>query len=292
MDTVLFVAGFLVVAWALARWGTVVADKVPNWLTLDWKHQAETFLAEQHTVMNPDHVSEVSPNVAAPPNYSWWSPKAGPSAAAHTHTLWWLPLVGPLLEKKYRHAWSELWVVSVSTLMALLVLGFMGMNTIVGLNYWRIIGGVLLIAWLQTLSSIDHKTQFLPDMLTYPLLWLGLLWAVIEPGLISPAHAVEGAIMGYMTLWSLGKAFYLLRGQDGMGGGDMKLVAALGAWVGPLGIMLVIGVAAFIGLGHAIVLAARGKGFNKFAFGPSLATAAILVYTLQPILFANATTIK
>ena len=119
-------------------------------------------------------------------------------------------------------------------------------------------------------------------MLTIPLLWLGLFIAVSSNGLLSSTLAVQGVIVGYGMLWALSKAFELLRKKQGMGGGDMKLIAAIGAWTGAQGALFSLGLASFLGLGFALVLALRRKNFNKFAFGPSIATAGVIMYIALP----------
>lgn len=84
---------------------------------------------------------------------------------------------------------------------------------------------------LLRLSWIDFKHQLLPDNLTYPLLWSGLLYQVcFSPEILT--SAVIGAVMGYLSLWMLYWMYWLLRQQEGIGYGDMKLLAALGAWHG------------------------------------------------------------
>ena len=96
----------------------------------------------------------------------------------------------------------------------------------------------LLFTWfLIALTMIDFDTQFLPDQLTYPLLWLGLLMSLSHPvwsqgaAPLTPRDSIIGAVAGYLFLWSVYWAFKLLTGKEGMGYGDFKLFAALGAWI-------------------------------------------------------------
>lgn len=92
----------------------------------------------------------------------------------------------------------------------------------------------LLLSWtLLALAVVDYRLFLLPDMLTLPLLWLGLLASTIGllPGL-TPEQAVYGAAAGYSTLWLLSRGYWLLRNKEGLGLGDAKLLAALGAWTG------------------------------------------------------------
>jgi leader peptidase (prepilin peptidase)/N-methyltransferase len=137
-------------------------------------------------------------------------------------------------------------------------------------------GGVaLLVTWaLVALTGIDLRTQLLPDQLTLPLLWLGLLSAAM--GLFqSPAAAIAGATAGYLSLWSVYWVFKLLTGKEGMGYGDFKLLGALGAFCGVLGLLPIILLSSLIG---AVVggtwLAIRGRDrATPIPFGPFLAAA-------------------
>ncbi|RLM05136.1 prepilin peptidase [Gibbsiella quercinecans] len=96
---------------------------------------------------------------------------------------------------------------------------------------WQLAGALLLLPWLLALAAIDVRTWLLPDALTLPLLWLGLGFNLCDT-FVPLAQAVAGAMAGYLLLWCLLWGFKLLRGQDGLGYGDLKLLAALGAWLG------------------------------------------------------------
>lgn len=140
-------------------------------------------------------------------------------------------------------------------------------------------------ATLLALALIDFDTTFLPDDLTLPLLWGGLLANLLGLYVSLPA-AVIGAMAGYLTLWLVYWAFKLLTGKEGMGYGDFKLLAALGAWLGwqmlPLIILLSSFVGALIGIG-LIVLARRGRDI-PMPFGPYLAIAGLIALFWGPAL--------
>ena len=148
---------------------------------------------------------------------------------------------------------------------------------------WQFGGGmtglaVLVFAWLLiAMTFIDADTQLLPDDLTLPLLWLGLL--VNLNGTFVPLQdAVIGAVLGYLSLWLIFWAFKLATGKEGMGYGDFKLLAALGAWMGwtmlPLIILLSSVVGAVVGI-CLIVFTRRGRD-NPIPFGPYLAAAGLI----------------
>lgn len=130
---------------------------------------------------------------------------------------------------------------------------------------------------LLTLAWIDAETGFLPDALTLPLLWLGLL--VNLAGAFSPlADAVLGAVAGYMSLWLINGAFLLLTGRRGMGNGDFKLLAALGAWLGWMPLPWILLSASLLALTVALFrrLAGLMKAGEPFSFGPYLAVVGIV----------------
>ncbi|RME32903.1 MAG: prepilin peptidase [Gammaproteobacteria bacterium] len=135
--------------------------------------------------------------------------------------------------------------------------------------------GALILTWgLIALTFIDADTQLLPDDLTLPLLWLGLLLNI--PGSFVPLpDAVIGAVAGYLSLWSVYWLFRLLTGKEGMGHGDFKLLALIGAWLGwqvlPLVIILSSLVGSVIGIGLMLLRSLRRD--QPIPFGPYLAIA-------------------
>ena len=139
---------------------------------------------------------------------------------------------------------------------------------------WGALAALLLTWVLVALTFIDLDKMLLPDQLTLPLLWGGLLFN-LAGGFVPLADAVIGAMAGYLVLWSLYWAFKLLTGKEGMGHGDFKLLAALGAWLGwqalPIVLLLSSLVGAIIGIG-LILLRNHHQG-KPIPFGPYLAIA-------------------
>lgn len=152
----------------------------------------------------------------------------------------------------------------------------------IGLVSWKFgYTSTTLFAWIFTfaliaLTFIDFDTQLLPDDITLPLLWLGLFFN-LNNGFTDIKSAVIGAVAGYLILWSIYWAFKLVTGKEGMGYGDFKLLAAIGAWFGwqllPAVILLSSVLGAVIGIG-LIVLTKRGREV-PMPFGPFLAIAGI-----------------
>lgn len=133
---------------------------------------------------------------------------------------------------------------------------------------WAVFGAMLL-----TMAAIDWDTTLLPDDLTLPLVWFGLCAAALGWTKLPLDHAVWGAVAGYMSLWSIYWLFKLLTGKEGMGYGDFKLFAALGAWLGWQALPAVILMAAIIGsvIGIAMKFNQSLREGSYVPFGPFLA---------------------
>jgi leader peptidase (prepilin peptidase)/N-methyltransferase len=147
-------------------------------------------------------------------------------------------------------------------------------------------GAALIMVWaLIALTFIDFDTQLLPDAITLPLLWLGLLLN-INGTFTSLSNAVIGVVAGYLVLWSVYWLFKLVTGKEGMGYGDFKLLAAIGAWLGwtmlPLTILLSSLVGAVVGIA-LIVIAKQGRNI-PIPFGPYLAGGGLIaLFWGQPL---------
>ncbi|MDO9206101.1 A24 family peptidase [Methylotenera sp.] len=162
-------------------------------------------------------------------------------------------------------------------------------GVLIGLVSWKFgYASITLFAWIFTfalisLTFIDFDTQLLPDDITLPLLWLGLLFN-LNYGFTDLKSAVIGAIAGYLILWSIYWAFKLVTGKEGMGYGDFKLLAAIGAWFGwqllPAVILLSSILGAVIGI-SLIVFTKRGREI-PMPFGPFLAIGGIAALFLGP----------
>ena len=139
---------------------------------------------------------------------------------------------------------------------------------------WALAGALLLTWILLALTFIDFDKLLLPDQLTLPLLWVGLLLNLSQQ-FVPLADAVIGAIAGYMVLWSIYWAFKLLTGKEGMGYGDFKLLAALGAWLGWQSLPLILILSSCVGaiLGITLVVMRRHQQSKPMPFGPYLAIA-------------------
>ena len=160
-------------------------------------------------------------------------------------------------------------------LLAVAVIGVWGMH-------WTALAYYLFLMVLLAAALIDAETTVLPDQLTLPLLWLGLLAAAFAetPTLFD---AVAGAVAGYLSLWLINSAFKLVRRREGMGYGDFKLMAAMGAWLGWQPIREVLLIAAILGVAYASVRILRRTATRTtpIPFGPFLAIAGATVLFLS-----------
>jgi len=146
---------------------------------------------------------------------------------------------------------------------------------------WEALVAITLTIVLVAIAMIDADTQLIPDSIVLPLMWIGLTMSLFYPLpdttvlFISPVNAISGALAGYLSLWSVFWIFKLVTGKDGMGYGDFKLLAALGAWLGWQQLPVIIMLSAVVGaLINIVMIVARGKDRSvPIPFGPYLAAA-------------------
>jgi leader peptidase (prepilin peptidase) / N-methyltransferase len=240
----------------------VVIHRLPKMMERDWRQQAREILEPNAT------------NEAAEPTYNLILPHSHcPHCQAEIKPWQNVPVISYLFLRgrcgschariSPRYPLVELLTAALSMVVAW-QLGF----------GWAA-GGMLVLTWgLIALSLIDADTQLLPDALVLPLLWLGLIANSL--GLYTDlGTALWGAVLGYLALWSVYWAFKLVTGKEGMGYGDFKLLAMLGAWGGwqilPLTLLFSSLVGAVLGI---IILKSRGQsGATPLPFGPYLAIA-------------------
>lgn len=155
---------------------------------------------------------------------------------------------------------------------------------------WRWGDSVTAVAWcgfaavLVSLTLIDWDTTLLPDNITLPLLWAGLMLSALGWIHVPLADAVWGAVAGYLSLWAVYQAFKLLTGKEGMGYGDFKLFAALGAWFGWQALVPIILMASVIGTVVGVAMKLKGglRAGGVVPFGPFLALGGVTAMLLGP----------
>lgn len=207
-------------------------------------------------------------------------------AAQQAHRTQFQPPEVPPAPALWREFFSAAPPFNQLTVIAIIALG------LVAVGLWRTLPpGWLMAAWfvyacgLITLALVDHQTKLLPDILTMPLLWLGFLIQLFpETASFGLETAVMGAVLGYLPLWLLAQAYRLIRGRDGLGMGDLKLLAAMGAWSGPSVLPPVIFAAAFFAIVWLMLqrLFRRqgGHRHEEHPFGPWLILAYLLIVLL------------
>ena len=245
---------------AIGSFLNVVVHRLPIMLERDWRAHARELLemppepSEFESRFNLavprsqcpqcEHPIELWHNI---PILSWLILRGRCS-----HCGWRIPLRYPLVE-------------------AVTVLAGLGVLQVFGYE-WLTVALLFYTLSLIALGCIDMETQLLPDEITIPLLWGGVLTALVF-GHVSPADSIVGAVVGYTALWIVYWAFKLLTGREGMGHGDFKLLAALGAWLGWQALPAVVLLASIAGLLYAAVALARRaiKRDQPIPFGPFLA---------------------
>ncbi|MBX3687703.1 MAG: prepilin peptidase [Rhodocyclaceae bacterium] len=249
----LFVGSFL----------NVVIHRLPKMMELEWQAQAAELRGE--AITEP----AVRFNLATPRSRC---PHCGHQITAVEN----IPVVSFLvLRGRCRHCKAP---IGVRYPIVEILTGVLSAFAAWRFGYSMALLGALGFLWaMVALTFIDLDTQLLPDNLTLPLLWLGLLFNL--PGTFTElSSAVVGAVAGYLTLWSVYWLFKLVTGKEGMGYGDFKLLAAIGAWLGwqmlPLTILLSSAVGALVGI-SLIVFARHGRNV-PIPFGPYLAAAGVL----------------
>jgi leader peptidase (prepilin peptidase)/N-methyltransferase len=197
------------------------------------------------------------------------------------HTLSWfenIPLISWLaLRGRCRHCKAP---ISAQYPLVELVTGLLAVAAVWRFGFgWQGFGAALLSCFLVALSGIDLRTRLLPDQLTLPLMWLGLIASL--DNLYMPAKpALLGAIAGYTSLWAVWWLFKQVTGKEGMGHGDFKLLAAIGAWVGLKGVLPTILLSSVVGaVVGSIWLGMKGRDrATPIPFGPYLAIAGWIVF--------------
>jgi len=241
----------------------VVILRLPQQLKAQWKNESEVFLGVAQEVKN-----EVQPI-----NTLLWPPSHCTNCGQRIKPWQNIPVISYLLLKGRCNTCSH--PISFQYPFVELFTGFvLAVTAAYSGDAINAIYAILFTLCLITLAGIDVNEKLLPDQITLPLLWIGL-FANINGTFAPLPDAVTGAIAGYLSLWSLYWVFKLVTGKEGMGYGDFKLLAALGAWLGwqmlPLIILISSAVGAVIGIA-AILLGGQDRDL-QIPFGPFLAGA-------------------
>lgn len=250
---------------AVGSFLNVVIYRLPIILERNWKKEAHEVLGLK------EEVPHARFNLAYPASHC---PQCGIKIAFYQN----IPVVSYLLQQgRCNHCGVKIspYYPLVELITGLL---FAYAELILGPS-WAFIAAAILIALLLCLLVIDLKTSLLPDILTYSLLWSGLLANLARLYKVSLSSAVLGAFVGYTLLWLVFQGFRLLTRKEGMGYGDFKLMAALGAWLGIEYLPLLILFSACLGLFFALCMHVK-KG-ESFPFGPAMALSGLILFFLS-----------
>ncbi|MDO6427196.1 A24 family peptidase [Thalassotalea sp. 1_MG-2023] len=242
----------------------VVIYRLPKMLEQTWYHECREFLADE---LSAQPVKEQSPITLSKPASTCQHCQHKIRFYENIPVVSWLVLRGKCSQCKQKISARYPIIEAITALLSIVVA--------VHFDVSATTIAVLLLTWgLICLTMIDFDHMLLPDQITYPLLWLGLLINI--NGLIVPLdEAVIGAVAGYLSLYSVFWLFKLITGKEGMGHGDFKLIAVFGAWMGwqllPLLILMSSAVGAIVGI--ALILF-KGHGREQaIPFGPYIAVA-------------------
>lgn len=245
----------------------VVIHRLPIMMEREWRQQATEILATTPTGSSAETLA----------TYNLMEPRSAcPRCGMQITALQNIPVISWLmLRGKCAHCAAP-----ISARYPAVELATATLSAVVA---WRFgftaqMGAALIMTWmLIALCMIDIDQQLLPDNMTLPLMWLGLFLSLFNGAVlpVTPNDAIIGALAGYLSLWLVYHAFKKITGKEGMGYGDFKLLAALGAWLGwqqlPLIILLSACVGALTGIGLIVL---RGRDRNlPIPFGPYLAAA-------------------
>lgn len=270
---ILGMACALVLGLLVGSFLNVVIYRLPKMMERDWQNQCKDFLASDSNIAAlPSQDGKQEP-------FNLMVPASRCPGCGHKIRAWenipvisYLCLGGKCSSCKTAISIRYPIIEIITGVLSVIAIGYFGIN-------WNGLAALILTWSLIALTMIDIDTYLLPDDITLPLLWLGLI--VNSFGVFTDLpSALWGAIAGYLSLWLVYQAFKLVTGKEGMGFGDFKLLAALGAWMGwqllPQIILLSSLVGAVIGITMIIV---RGRDKNiPIPFGPYLAIAGWIAF--------------
>ena len=260
----------------------VVVYRVPIMMERAWREQCAELAAESAAAVpgaapGPTREAATPSGAAAPPFNLVWPPSTCPSCGTRIAAWHNVPVLSYIWLRGRCAACKA--GISIRYPIVEIAAAVLGVLVAVELGYsWQTVAGLGFTWTLLALSLIDVDHTLLPDSMTLPLLWAGLLFAAL-PFDLTPVSDLEssvfGAAAGYLSLWLVYHLFKLVTGKEGMGFGDFKLLGALGAWLGWQMLPLVILLSAVVGtvVGVAMIALGGRSRNTPIPFGPYLAGA-------------------
>ncbi|MFV2059791.1 MAG: A24 family peptidase [Gammaproteobacteria bacterium] len=269
-----FYAVIIILGLIIGSFINVVIYRLPIILKKQWQSDCEEFLDE----LNNPQQADPDSNTNSIEKYNLNTPRSSCPKCGHLITaIENIPVISYLfLHGKCRECKTK---ISIRYPLIELLCSIIAFLVAIKFGFSSIAIAMIILSWaLITLSMIDYDYQFLPDEITLPFLWLGLLFNAFF-NVIPLFDAVLGAVFGYLIFWSLYKAFKLLTGKEGMGYGDFKLLALLGAWFGWQSLLMIILLSSLSGavIGISLILLNRQEKGKPIPFGPYLAFAGWIV---------------
>lgn len=258
----------------------VVIHRVPLMMLNEWRRECSQLLSDQADI-SATHIAPIQQIVASDTPISLSMPRSRCPSCAHQirwfeniPVISWLALRGKCSSCQQTISSRYPLVEIITALLSILVIYQFGVTA-------QGIAAIILVWTLIALTGIDFDTQLLPDRLTFPLAGLGLA-VNSQSWFVSPTEAIWGLLLGFLSLWIVVKIFYLITKKHGMGAGDFKLLAVLGAWLGVMMLPLIILLSSLIGSIIGIILMKKHGESRPFAFGPYIAIAGIVALLAGP----------
>ncbi len=252
----------------------VVIHRIPLTMLYNWRQECSEFMTQQAD-MPRTHTAPIAAIVANDTPITLSTPASRCPHCAH-RIRWYenIPVVSWLaLRARCSNCHAPISprypiVELVTALLSVIVIYQFGVSV-------QGIAALVLVWTLIALTGIDFDTQLLPDRLTYPLAGLGLA-VNSQSWFVTPTQSIWGLLLGFLSLWIVVKIFYLITKKHGMGQGDFKLLAVLGAWLGPMMLPLIILLSSLLGSIVGMILMKKQGESRPFAFGPYIAIAGII----------------
>ena len=261
----LFFSVAVVLGLVVGSFLNVIIKRMPPILEYQWKQDYADFTDQEFTEKKP-------PGIALARSHC---PQCKKQLAAWHN----IPVISFMMLRGRCHfcqkaiSWRYPAIELLTALLTLMSAWYFGVS-------WQFLAVVVMCWLLITITFIDLDTFLIPDQLSLTLLWLGLFVSLFDYS-ITPAVAIKGALVGYLSLWLIFHLFKLATGKDAMGYGDFKLLAAGGAWLGMEMLIVVLMIASVAGLLMAALSALMGKGQQKIPFGPYLSVGVLVGYFYQ-----------
>ena len=242
----------------------VVIYRIPKMMDQEWRAECQFLLHPEQAIIDETKITLSKPDSTCPKCQTlirWYQ---------NIPVISWIFLKGKCGSCQnpisFRYPFIEL----LTAIASILVVAVFGPT-------WQMLAGLIFTWVLITLTFIDFDTQLLPDRYTLTLAGLGL--ALNSFGFFTtPTSAIWGYVLGFLALWIVYYFFKIVTGKEGMGYGDFKLLAALGAWMGPLMLPLIVLLSSLVGAIIGIILMKIRKENQPFAFGPYLAIAGWIAF--------------